>query len=242
MILAMLLAHLIGDYVLQTDRLAAWKGRSLAGVAAHCGVVTLVTFALVLPFDPTWWEGAAVISLAHFLIDAVQLPLTRRRTRRGEVALLRFGLDQVAHLLVIFTALQWGGYLPAGLVWSDVLVEVRARPWLALVTGYTLLAMPAWVALEFLTYGLVNGSPPDFGRATNKYTSSLERMLIATFVLLGQYLLVPLVALPRLVAERNSLADGRQANLYLTKLLASVGLAIAIGLMLQLVWGPFSGG
>ena len=43
MLQAMLLAHLLGDYVLQNDALARWKSRSLWGVAAHGAVVTACT-------------------------------------------------------------------------------------------------------------------------------------------------------------------------------------------------------
>ena len=57
MITAMLLAHLVGDYVLQWDALAAWKSRALAGVAVHAAIVTAVTWLFALPFAPDWWQG-----------------------------------------------------------------------------------------------------------------------------------------------------------------------------------------
>ena len=56
MIIAMFLAHLVGDYILQWDSLALWKSRELKGVLAHGLVVTFVTFLFILPFEPTWWQ------------------------------------------------------------------------------------------------------------------------------------------------------------------------------------------
>jgi hypothetical protein len=64
----------------------------------------------------------------------------------------------------------------------------------------------------------------------------LERSLITTFVLLGQYVLIPLVALPRLWLEapRNAVMVERRASLFLAELLASTTLALATGLVLRL--------
>jgi len=55
MVVIMFLAHLVGDYVLQWDRLAQWKSRELKGVLAHGLMVGVVTWLFSLPFDPNWW-------------------------------------------------------------------------------------------------------------------------------------------------------------------------------------------
>lgn len=232
----MLLAHLLGDYVLQWDQLAAWKSRELAGVLVHGLVITIVTVVMALLFDPGWIFGALLISGCHIVIDAVQLPLTTRPTRSGAVALIRFGADQVAHFTIIYLALQWGGYIAPETIISQIWAEIQQYPLLAVATAYTILSMPTWVTLEFMTFGLVNGSPPDFGQATNKYISSMERWLITTCVVLGQFILVPLVAMPRLLIERSTLTESGQTNIYLAKLLGSVGLSVAIGLALRVIW------
>lgn len=60
---------------------------------------------------------------------------------------------------------------------------------------YVLVAIPAWILVEFSVYGLLNGTPPDFARiGPYKYVGTLERWLMTTFVLTGQLVLVPLVA------------------------------------------------
>lgn len=70
MIIAMFLAHLVGDYILQWNSLAAWKSRALSGVVVHCLVVLAVTWLFIMPFNPGWWPWVLVIGLAHFAIDA----------------------------------------------------------------------------------------------------------------------------------------------------------------------------
>ena len=235
MILSMFLAHLVGDYVLQWDNLAMWKAKAMGGILAHCAVVSAVTFIFAWPFGGLWWQVALVISLGHLVIDAVQLPITSGPPRPGMFSLARFTADQIAHVLLILAALIGAGYLDPAHMGSMILGEMQARPQLTYLMAYIALAMPAWVMLEFILYGLVRGSAPDFSRATNKYVGSMERWLIMTCVLMGQYLLVPLVAAPRFLFEKPRLNDQDlpEINLYLAKLLASFLLAIACGLALR---------
>ena len=106
MTIAMILAHLVGDYILQWDALALAKSRSFKGVFWHCVIVTLVTWAFALPFSqPVWWQGVLFISLAHFLIDVSQLWF-----KPAIAPLMRYTLDQLCHFAIILLALMWGGF------------------------------------------------------------------------------------------------------------------------------------
>jgi hypothetical protein len=101
--------------------------------------------------------------------------------------------------------------------------------------GYAFLTMPAWILVEFVIYGLIKGTAPDFSQAVkNKYVCILERGLIATFVILGQFILVPLVAAPRILFEWHQVArqqdDMIRTRLYVAELLASILVAVVIGL------------
>lgn len=230
----MVLAHLVGDYILQSDKLAYWKSQKIEGVLVHGLIVAIVTFLFVLPFEGFWWQGALFISASHLFIDLTQLPLTRK-PKSGVYPLLRFTADQLLHMMVIALALHWGGYFPMGAFWPVAFAEMFSRPGLLIVLSYTLLAMPAWVILEFTGYGLINGSPPNFKRASNKYVSSLERFLIATSVISGQYILIPMIAAPRIYFERDTIVENKETAIYLTKLLGSIAIASAIGFGLRWV-------
>ena len=235
MVVTMFLAHLVGDYVLQWDNLARWKSRELKGVLAHGLMVGGVTWLFSLPFDPGWWPWVLAVWLTHTAVDAVPLVLGRRVSLNGTgmAALVRFLIDQAVHIAVILMALVWSGYLAVPSLAIDLLAALRDNRWLAITLGYAFITLPAWILIEFLVYGLVNGSAPDFSQATNKYVSSLERGLITTFVVTGQFALVPVVTLPRLVFEGRRVMGSRPATLYVAELLASVALAVAIGLALR---------
>ena len=235
MIIALFLSHLVGDFILQWNGLAAWKSTSQKGVLVHCLLVFLTTWFFARLFDPGWWPWVFFIGSSHMVIDGGQLWL-RQRFRwphQGSFALARFALDQILHVGVIVFALSASGYLSPLDPGRDLLLALRQHPWLAYGLGYAFILMPAWVTVKFFVYGLVQDVVPDFRSGSDKYVGIMERVLITTFVVLGQYILVPLVTLPRLLLGGRELAREDGKNLYLAELLASVLLAVAVGLVLR---------
>lgn len=235
MVVAMFLAHLIGDYILQWDGLARWKSLEWRGVLAHGTIVWLVTWLFSLPFNAAWWPWALFIGLTHTAVDALPLWLSKRVSWQdsGALALARYLLDQVVHVSIIIIALVSSGYLAMPSLAADLALALHQNRLLVFVMGYAFLTMPAWILVEFAVHGLVKGTAPDFSETRNRYVGILERGLITTFVMMGQFVLVPLVALPRLVVERPLVMGSHRASLYLTELLASVTLAVAVGLGLR---------
>lgn len=241
----MLLAHLVGDYILQWDNLSRWKSEAFGGVLVHGLIVTAVTLLFALPFDRGWWPWAIFIGVTHTIIDGIELPIRRRLTVQdsGQAALALFIADQVAHLTIIALALIWSGYLIAPALLDGLANASSENPLLTFVVAYAFLTMPAWIITKFFVYGLVDDSAPDFSLTfSNKYFAMLERSLIATLILFGQFLFVPLVALPRIILQwsqttKVSDADPARARklnfLYVAELLTSIALAIAIGLGLR---------
>lgn len=229
MIIAMYLAHLVGDYILQWNSLAAWKSREMKGVIAHCLVVFAITWLFILPFNPNWWPWVIFIGVAHFFIDAFQL-----RFKLPIPELARFSLDQLAHFIVITIALAGGGYLDLAALLHSSQTVLQSDLLLIYLLGYAFVTMPAWVLVKFTAYGLVQGSAPQFGDSS-KYLGIMERLLMTTFVAIGQYLLVPVVILPRLLMEWPQVANDERAPVYLAELLTSVILAVVVGILLRLV-------
>jgi Protein of unknown function (DUF3307) len=234
MIIAMLLAHLTGDYVLQWESLARWKSVSIKGAVCHGSIVLAVTLLFAVLIDPMWWLWALLIGLAHIVIDASWVVFNRRFTpRSGMYGLARLLIDQTLHFAVIVFALCASGYAAPTTLFSTAVSEVQAHRAWAIALGYVLISMPAWIFIEFIFYGLINGSAPDFSRVSKyKYVGSLERGLIATFVATGQFTLVPVVALPRLVLESPQYFGNNRTTLYIAEWLGSLAVAVLIGLAL----------
>jgi hypothetical protein len=239
MIVAMLLAHLISDYIVQWDALAQWKSRALTGALVHGAIVSTVTVGMAVMIDPVWWPWAVFIGLTHTAIDVNWVWINRRfAARSGLYALVRLMIDQTAHLAIIAIALIASGALRTSTLIVDILSALHTYRPLAIVLGYAFVTLPAWILIEFTFYGLVNGSAPDFTHARrNKYVGSLERGLITTFVLLGQFVLVPIVALPRLIFDSPHIIGRQRSTLYVAEWLGSMAVAVLIGLGLKTLTG-----
>ena len=108
MLTMMLLAHLLGDYVLQFDGLVRWKLRSIWGVAAHGGIVTLTALACAALIDPGWWLYALLIGVIHTCVDVVRARLIHTKSTTMDLILLV--LDQIIHVTVIVLVVALSGY------------------------------------------------------------------------------------------------------------------------------------
>lgn len=230
MIVAMVLAHLVGDYILQWDRLAAAKSYSLRGVLLHGAIITVTTWAFSLPFDATWLAGVAFISGTHILIDAAQIYI-----KPPISPLFRFVVDQTLHFLMILIALVAGGYLAWGNIIEGTLASAAETPYLSAITLYAFITMPAWVMLKFVTYAVVKHQPPNFSAGPNKYVGITERLLMSTIIALGQFFLIPLASLPRLISLRAAGATTQLDTVYYAELVASTGLALLTGVGLRVL-------
>jgi hypothetical protein len=232
MIAAMLLAHIVADYVLQWDGLARWKSERLSGVIVHGGIVLVVTWLLSLPYTREWWPYALLIGLTHTLIDALR---TRVGRVSGRTALGLFLLDQALHLAIILAMLSLSGYLVQGQIVEAVVHQAQDVRLLTFLIGYTFITMPAGIIVRFLVQGLVASTEAEALPSTNKYIGILERGLMTTLVIVGQFALIPLVAAPRLVCDGPRVRENGMTSSYVAELLASAAAAIAVGLALRRV-------
>ena len=230
MLQSMFLAHLLGDYVLQTDGLVRWKSRSLWGVLAHGGLVALCAWLCSLPFSLDWWPYALLIGAIHTVIDVARVQL-------GKVgpasALFLFLADQALHILAILLVVRASGWMEPRAARSALGAWLQEDHRLPFIGGYVLLGAPAWVLVHFLVRGMGAASTSLPGRPGERYVGMLERALIATFVLFGQFLAVPLVLAPRLTLDGASSRAEAERIGYLGEVLVSASLAVVVGLFLR---------
>lgn len=96
----LLLAHFVGDFVLQSDWMA--QGKSVRygfnkNMAVHIGIVT----ACLLPFGIVF---ALVNGVIHWALDAISSQMTRYYWRKDERHnfFVVIGADQMLHYLTLF--------------------------------------------------------------------------------------------------------------------------------------------
>ncbi len=106
----LILAHLVGDYALQTDQMAARKGTSSPHLTAHIAVyvgtlfVTLWIFSAVTSQFAFWSVGTlgalAVIFVIHWAQD-----YSKSRFFNGSKQ--AYYIDQTVHILQLFLLRWW---------------------------------------------------------------------------------------------------------------------------------------
>lgn len=103
----LLLGHLIGDYVVQNDWMAANKTTRTLPCLVHCLLYTLAVWACSFWWMP-WW-GLAVCFALHFPVDRWRLAVWWMKNVSGQKAFATGPLapwsfivvDNVGHLIVL---------------------------------------------------------------------------------------------------------------------------------------------
>jgi len=85
-----ILAHLVADFVFQTDAIAEAKAapdaRGWRGLAAHTGIVAICLLPFVAGYGGRGLEYLVVVSVAHGLIDRTKVVLNWRAAAGGQPA------------------------------------------------------------------------------------------------------------------------------------------------------------
>ncbi len=103
----LLVAHLLGDFALQTDAMiAAKKKYGVMGVLPHVSVIAILTLLVLLPVLGSAWLYATVILVTHLIIDVSKVKLDAGVTSRW-VSHGLFLLDQVLHISILWGVSQW---------------------------------------------------------------------------------------------------------------------------------------
>jgi hypothetical protein len=184
LLLQLLLAHLVGDFFLQTNKLVnrkeqlKWKSGFLyVHVLIHFVLMMLITRKL------DFWIYAAGVSFLHLLIDGSKLQLQRDETKRTW-----FIADQMLHFLVIFIAWWLYEQLPLDL---SLLNDQRV---LAVVLAFLFISRPASFIIKVVISKWSPRTSP--GKITTEVESlenagqligMMERFLILVFILLNRW-------------------------------------------------------
>ncbi len=100
------LAHVIGDFPLQTDSIYQLKKKSFWGVLPHSFICTVMNILVLLAFlaKGQTWIAILFLSVIHTLLDRSKIVISDKFA--GE-SLFHFLLDQGLHIFSIWIAATW---------------------------------------------------------------------------------------------------------------------------------------
>jgi len=252
--LAIYLAHLLTDFVLQTHRLFDTKQRaklnsylwhglthylvaiSVLGVLERGSVLSARTHIVILN-----------LSLVHLLIDGIKSVLTKKKLVQNRT--FAFLVDQLAHLLTVVVATR---FISPTISVGDLLQIVnRGRAvenkFLVVPIVYIAVVFGGGYLIRFLTKSLTEsvknrheGKAESGEELENAglYIGWLERFLVLTAILLQSPATVGLILTAKSIARYPEFETERFAEYFLIGTLLSISLALLGGVFLaKLLFG-----
>jgi len=244
--LTVLLAHLLGDFPLQTSSMVRGKHERIRAYIAH-GAIHLVVLGLCVAafvgldlVTSLWfWIIACAYITVHLGIDRAKQGLVSTAKLADSASV--FLLDQVVHVCTI-VALAWFLIRPS---WATLRAQLR---WSTATEDNVLEAGIVYVAVVFaggyliryltrnLTAGIEKpGETSEQVRNAGMYIGWLERFLVVTAILVQSPSMVGLILTGKSIARFPELKEGF-AEYFLIGTLLSIGLAVVGGLVLARLW------
>ncbi|MBW8358208.1 MAG: DUF3307 domain-containing protein [Weeksellaceae bacterium] len=227
----LILAHLIGDFILQPNKWVAHKEEKKTAspyLYLHTLVHTALCFLFLWDLD-LWWI-ATLVGISHFIIDALKLHLQKPKTKR-----IWFFADQALHVSVI---------LMIACYTDQIDMQLLSRPEVLIyITGALFLTMPVSVLIKILlsswTPVTMEHGKMQTDSLTNagKYIGILERLLVFTFIVVNHWEGVGFMIAAKSVFRFSDLAEAKQRKLteyVLIGTLLSFGIAVLTGILVRI--------
>jgi len=175
--LSLILAHLVGDFLLQpTTWVKDKKKKKIKSkyLYYHVGLHFLLLL-ITNQFDSNYFLGILFVALSHFGIDCTKLYFEKKKTEK-----LWFFTDQLLHLLVIAIVVYC--YFPYQIPISNLYSQEN----LALITALVLVTYVSAIVLKVLLSKWSDQLiKTDDTNNAGKYIGILERLFIFFFVVMN---------------------------------------------------------
>ena len=230
----LLLAHLIGDFLLQPT---SWvedkekkKHKSLY-LYLHTFLHGAIAWILVGEKDFLWF--AVLLAISHGFIDFLKLYFQTKKTKR-----IWFSIDQVLHLIVIILIT---------VIYTDLEIDLTIYSyyfWIVL-TGIVLLTKPTSIIIKNIIsiWTPENKTKDNSLQNAGNYIGILERLFVFCFILTGHFEAIGFLLAAKSIFRFGDLKEAKDRKLteyVLIGTLLSFGVALLIGFLVQISLGfPF---
>lgn len=228
-LIKLLIAHFLGDFVLQTDNFNKKKEKHKLRsyhLYLHATIHGLLSWLLLWKLE--YWYIGLIIFITHLLIDTGKLYFTNKKNQRW-----LFTLDQLAHIIVI--VLLASSVSQINFIISDGVLEFL---W-PLVLCIVFLTSPIAIMLKvfFTRWKLTDDDTGIYGlKNAGRWIGMIERLLIFLFIITDNFSAVGLLLTAKSVFRFGDLSKAKNMKLteyVLIGTLLSFGVAILIGLLFK---------
>ncbi|UKB86147.1 DUF3307 domain-containing protein [Chryseobacterium sp. MEBOG06] len=226
----LILAHLLGDFILQPNSWVADKENyKLKSRFLYFHILIHTGLSFIFLWDIQLWWVAVLVGITHFIIDAAKLSFQNVKTKKSW-----FFIDQFLHIMVIAGVSFYFGEFTCSFLHNQEFLKI--------LMAALFLTTPASVFIKIL---LSSWTPvPDAQNtiqtesltSAGKYIGILERLLVFTFIMVNHWEGVGFMVAAKSVFRFSDLVQAKQRKLteyVLVGTLLSFGLAVLTGIIIK---------
>lgn len=222
----LLLAHVIGDFYLQTKKMCEGKNADQVfsiWMYIHAMIITVLSWLVI--FDFGFRHCAGILLISHFVLDSIK--------SYSKDTIVAFIVDQIAHVVIlVLIACLWHGKD----TWTvPSFMYVNRAFWPEYILAIAILVKPSNILIKKIlkVYHLSEEESNNIG----SLIGSLERLITFVLIVAGQFSAVGfLVAAKSILRFKDTQTE--KTEYVLAGTLLSFGIAIAVGMIVhyKLLW------
>ncbi|WP_339663584.1 DUF3307 domain-containing protein [uncultured Polaribacter sp.] len=227
--LKFLLAHILGDFVFQSEKWVKDKEEKKVKSTKLYFHIAIHAFLLLLIFQfnlKEYWLGFLLIIISHYIIDVLKLYLQKKKTKR-----IWFFMDQILHLFSLFFV---------STLYTDFSISIENifTDKILLLSVFTLLVSS--VSAIIIKIIITQWNPEkkkendDSLAKAGRYIGILERLFVFIFVITNHWEAIGFLLAAKSVFRFGDLTSSKDRKLteyILIGTLLSFGFAIFLGIL-----------
>lgn len=222
--LCLVLAHLVADFVLQSNKMCKDKAeKKWKSVYHYCHAVMVFALSWLVSWSLDFWWCALIIGAIHFVIDMWK--------SYREEKVKWFAIDQILHITVMVGIALWWCSLDDWSVPSDIPVK-----YVALAIAIIVCWKPANLFIKLMLKHYSVNIPEEQGSGFNagSLIGNIERWLILAFVIMQRYEAIGLLIAAKSIIRFGD-AQTRKSEYVLAGTLMSIFIAVLAGVLVNAI-------
>lgn len=237
-LLRLLFAHVLCDFLCQSDKLVEDKGSENTTVRLRANLIHAAIHAAAAYIVAAMWEAwyiPVAMFVSHFLIDFLY--------KKGKKNAVTFFVDQLLHLIVIVLIWLFVSKQFAEIPQYITYLFGQSQLW-AIAFAYLLMLKPTGIFIGLFTRRwsrqFENAGGDDIRtkdlKSAGKWIGYIERILIVTFIFVGSWEAIGFLLAAKSIfryGDLNSSHEIRRTEYVLIGTLASFAIAIFTGILFK---------
>jgi Protein of unknown function (DUF3307) len=226
LLVRIMIAHLISDFLLQNKKMVESKKWFTIHMLIHITIVFASTIIMTQN-----WSLSLIITVIHYLIDGLKKEIERKKVVSE---LFLFLIDQSIHIITI--VLIWTFYFN---IW-EALVKAIMFPFIIfkislIILGYLFIMEPISHIIRYTTKSMIQSTFEDSieNQHGGKRIGIFERIIILTFVLLGQYAAIGFLITGKSIIRYADKNSDLKSEYVLVGTMMSYAFAILTGVLIN---------